>query len=76
MVEETEFGECSSLAKLLFQILQPFYVLLQLYMMFKFSNVIVNRSKGTARSLAFWRCFLEHFLWHSNLNYQTSCAYM
>ena len=40
---------CSSIPKLIFQIVQPIYVLMQLYMMFKFSNVIVNRSKGMAR---------------------------
>jgi hypothetical protein len=40
---------CGSVAKLVFQFVQPVYVLLQLYMMFKYSNVIVNRSKGMAR---------------------------
>ena len=46
--KDDEF-ECGSPAKLVFQVVQPFYVLLQLYMLFKFSNVIVNRSKGMAR---------------------------
>ena len=45
----TEDEGCSSIPKLIFQIVQPIYVLMQLYMMFKFSNVIVNRSKGMAR---------------------------
>ena len=53
VVQEDHFGDCSSVPKLMFQTVQPFYVLMQLYMMFKFSNVIVNRSKGMARCLCY-----------------------
>lgn len=46
---------CQSVPKVMFAILQPIYSFLQLYMIFKFSNVIVNRSKGLAR-FAFMHC--------------------
>ena len=39
-------------------ILQSFFVILQLFMIFKYSNVIVNRSKRLAK-LAFMHCIVS-----------------
>ena len=63
-LEEAEWVEnCRRGETLAFRVIQPFYIFLQLFMIFKYSNVIVNRNKGLARfalmhciaaSLCFW----------------------
>ena len=40
---------CGNVETLINGFLQPVYVFLQLFMIFKYSNVIVNRSKRLAR---------------------------
>ncbi|GFG38718.1 hypothetical protein Cfor_00329, partial [Coptotermes formosanus] len=58
-----EFYDCASIATLLLDVLYPVYSFLQLFFIFKYSNVIINRCKVLARfalmhciasSLCFW----------------------
>ena len=46
-------------------ILQSFFVILQLFMIFKYSNVIVNRSKRLAK-LAFMHCIVSSLCFWMN----------
>ncbi|XP_021939628.1 uncharacterized protein LOC110839581 [Zootermopsis nevadensis] len=61
--EGEEFYNCASIATLLLDVLYPVYSFLQLFFIFKYSNVIINRCKELARfalmhciasSLCFW----------------------
>ncbi|XP_023718681.1 proton channel OtopLc isoform X2 [Cryptotermes secundus] len=61
--EGQEFYNCASIATLLLDVLYPVYSFLQLFFIFKYSNVIINRCKELGRfalmhciasSLCFW----------------------
>ena len=57
----SEPSECGHAAAMVNSVFQTLYVFLQLFMIFKFSNVIVNRSKRLAR-LAFMHCIASAIL--------------
>lgn len=65
---------CGQPVNLVYSLFQALYVFLQLYMIFKYSNVIVNRSKKLARiafihCLASSLCFWIYTIFHETVDY-------